>query len=66
MFEPVSGNDAKLVCTKCQDYTKGTNLIRYYFNIRDGWNVIPDDEGMEDNAVNIWGRVKVPRQPQLA
>lgn len=22
-------------------------LIRYYFHIRDGWNVIPDEEGME-------------------
>jgi hypothetical protein len=22
-------------------------MARYYFHIRDGWNVIPDDEGME-------------------
>jgi hypothetical protein len=22
-------------------------LLRYYFHIRDGWNVIPDEEGME-------------------
>jgi hypothetical protein len=22
-------------------------LGRYYFHIRDGWNVIPDEEGME-------------------
>lgn len=22
-------------------------MARYYFHIRDGWNLIPDDEGME-------------------
>ena len=26
---------------------RGRILIRYYFHIREGWNVIPDEEGME-------------------
>lgn len=26
---------------------RGRILIRYYFHIRDGWDVIPDEEGME-------------------
>ena len=28
-------------------FSLGRCVTRYYFHIRDGWNVIPDDEGME-------------------
>jgi hypothetical protein len=26
---------------------KGDPMVRYYFHIRDGWDLIPDDEGIE-------------------
>ena len=31
---------------------KGAIVSRYYFHIRDGWHVIPDDEGIECSS---WG-----------
>ena len=28
-------------------FCEGRSVTRYYFHIRDGWQVIPDDEGIE-------------------
>ena len=27
-------------------------MIRYYFHIRDGWDLIPDDEGMDLSGID--------------